>query len=384
MQILADLRGWCSSDTAGEISTLGTAKSTMATSQHVDTAPTSHLEQDFTVAGKTSKLLCPFADAGTGLDKTDGAPKEDSPKQTHARKPSHHSLDPICAAMYGESNDGQGTSISGSAAKCPIRYLDQHSPEEIAQYFEQHKHEIPRSHEICVKRYQRNENDVKKLDAKYGNIVSMIQGLGQKHQPMLPLQDGEEEEEQEHEPIDHKSKDMVETWAQTVTADVEHQLEAEESSVRNEDEREARFDRPMQEVRLGESPSRPWGIRVPFVDTPTIGPVDLVDTDSPSAAALAPATPEPQRPKGKCPIGRGQKINTPATEAQPGSDSGPQRPTAQPRPTFLQAPDLAKAAGSPVPQMVFTGPVFIGYPVDQAMALMQQWQVGAKSGSGGL
>jgi hypothetical protein len=27
-----------------------------------------------------------------------------------------------------------------------------------------------------------------------------------------------------------------------------------------------------------------------------------------------------------------------------------------------------------VPQMIFTGPVFIGYPMDQAMAFMQQFR----------
>ncbi|KAK3060873.1 hypothetical protein LTR53_019968, partial [Teratosphaeriaceae sp. CCFEE 6253] len=30
---------------------------------------------------------------------------------------------------------------------CPIRFMDQHSPEEVATYFEKHKHELPRSHE---------------------------------------------------------------------------------------------------------------------------------------------------------------------------------------------------------------------------------------------
>jgi len=45
---------------------------------------------------------------------------------------------------------------------------------------------------------------------------------------------------------------------------------------------------------------------------------------------------------------------------------------------FLQQPDPAKT-GNGVPQMIFTGPVFIGYPIEQATALMQQWQAGATS-----
>ena len=54
---------------------------------------------------------------------------------------------------------------------CPIRFLDQHSPEEVATYFEKHKHELPRSHEVCVRRYQKNEEQIRKLDAKYGSPV---------------------------------------------------------------------------------------------------------------------------------------------------------------------------------------------------------------------
>jgi len=61
--------------------------------------------------------------------------------------------------------------------------MDQHSPEEIAKYFENHKHEIPRSHAICVNRFQRNGESMRQIDEKYGNLVNMIQGLGQKHKP---------------------------------------------------------------------------------------------------------------------------------------------------------------------------------------------------------
>ena len=59
-------------------------------------------------------------------------------------------------------------------------------------------------------------------------------------------------------------------------------------------------------------------------------------------------------------------------------------------PTFLASPqqqgehqqqhqqqmDGSSKPGPVVPQMVFNGPVFIGYPVEQAMMLMQQWQAG--------
>jgi hypothetical protein len=36
-----------------------------------------------------------------------------------------------------------------------------------------------------------------------------------------------------------------------------------------------------------------------------------------------------------------------------------------------------------VPQMLFTGPVFIGYPIEQAVALLGQWAGGGGDGGGG-
>ncbi|CRK12934.1 hypothetical protein BN1723_017316, partial [Verticillium longisporum] len=94
--------------------------------------------------------------------------------------------------MLEEATSQQAQS-SGNAAKCPIRYLDQHSPEEIAHYVETHKHELPRSHEVCVRRYQRSEDQIRKLDAKYGNLVSMVQCLSTLHKPMLPTSQMQEE-----------------------------------------------------------------------------------------------------------------------------------------------------------------------------------------------
>lgn len=43
------------------------------------------------------------------------------------------------------------------------------------------------------------------------------------------------------------------------------------------------------------------------------------------------------------------------------------------QPTFLN-PEPALAAGHNGPQMLFTGPVFIGYPIDQAIQFMQHFQ----------
>lgn len=164
--------------------------------------------------------------------------------------------------MQAPGRDSEGTissspSTTGSVSKCPIRMLDERSPEEIAEYFEHHKHEIPRSHEICVKRFQSNTESIRKLDAKYGNLVNMIQGLGMKHQPLLPAK-GDEENFSE---VDGKSIKKVENWADNVK---EHPEEVDLHSAllanpSDTDAREGHFDRPLKEVRVGESPSRPWG-----------------------------------------------------------------------------------------------------------------------------
>ncbi len=378
----------------------------------------------------------------------------------------HHSADPICAALYAETRVSAPPSTAGSN-KCPIRFLESHSPEDIAKYFETHKHEIPRSHEICVKTYGRNEVDVRKLDAKYGgNLVNMLQGLGQKHQPMLPKDEELEEYEQEK-----KSNDRVGIWAKNVSQDGLDPADSGEAATSpaeaDDEERESRFDRQMKEVRVGESPSRPWGISVPWnqpevanygedetpnsppapVAVPKFAPItrpagvcpfghgapkeeqvevkqeeDVEDAeDAKSTAAMENSSPPPARPAGKCPFSQGARetfghakpevpldvpipqhsstcqprydalpksetlpavSETHATQTEPYLPHQPSRDNAQPgqQPAFLAHPQpqtqSTNFGATVVPQMVFNGPVFIGYPVDQAMALMQQWQVG--------
>ncbi|KAG4434313.1 hypothetical protein IFR05_010191 [Cadophora sp. M221] len=352
------------------------------------------LEQDFTVEGKKSSLLCPFSRPGRPTDASmnperspgSGTQESDQPlTPSDVRDPTRHqSSDPICAALYAETMNSPPPSASGSAAKCPIRYMDQHSPEEIAQYFESHKHEIPRSHEVCVKRYQRNEDDIRKLDAKYGNLVSMIQGLGQKHQPMLPTK--EEEEAME---LEKTSNERVENWAHAVSVDGIHSESEEHIPDVEEEDRESRFDRPLKEIRVGESPSRPWGISVPIFDPP--------EGERPVSPPPAPVSAEhTPRPVGKCPFGHGAKVEEklvplpPAPEESPAGkgpfphaaaqklreeapEPTPQAtPVFQNQPTFIQPAELQKPAG--LPQMIFTGPVFIGYPMEQAITFMQQYR----------
>lgn len=348
------------------------------------------LEQDFTIPGKKSSLSCPYAVKTQQPDPT--MSHQDSRSTLESEHPStpldvkdptpHQSADPICAAMYSETMCSAPPSVAGSAAKCPIRYLDQHSPEEVARYFETHKHEIPRSHEVCVKRYQKNEDGARKLDQKYGSLVNMIQGLGQKHQPMLPT---EEEEEAER-----ASNERVENWAKDVSADG---VEPEHEPIPppdNDEFREGHFDRPLNEIRLGESPSRPWGISVPILDErldqipPELPPAPVSAEHNPKPAGKCPfghgarteeeppasiqMEPPSARPIGKCPFPHEELAN----EERSPQDAEPDLPFRDP-PAFVNPPETQKTSGGE-PRMVFTGPVFIGYPMEQAMALMQQWK----------
>ena len=124
---------------------------------------------------ETSNMLCPFA--AMARDKT----VEQEPFEVvspMAQRPNSLPTPPETRERYVDEDEDPVEkkdsrlplpSVTGSFSKCPIRMLDEKPPEEIAEYFETHKHEIPRSHEICVKRYQSNEHSIRLLDAKYGN-----------------------------------------------------------------------------------------------------------------------------------------------------------------------------------------------------------------------
>ncbi|KAF4467447.1 hypothetical protein FALBO_5674 [Fusarium albosuccineum] len=377
---------------ANQLASLGEASKTTASSRetesqtsHVATSMSTALEQDFTVQGKKGHLQCPFSKPATASGSGD---QDDDVRDTTP----HHSMDPICAAMYEESTSRTNGS---SAGKCPIRYMDKHSPEEIAHYVETHKHELPRSHEICLRRYQRDEDQIKKIDSKYGDIVSMIEGLGQLHQPMLP-----EAEDDPTRPSDvaQPSNERVENWAQAVS--VNSDPDDAQVPIQVDGDRQSHFDRPLKEVRVGESPSRPWGISVPHYepsghddDQPLSPPPAPVRMPSPVQSARSARTPTKNTP-GKCPFdhtkfaglagmppppkhGLQGSVTLDGPEASqsfsPIKESAPPlEPTSPPQPTFIN-PDMTKGTSN-VPQMIFTGPVFIGYPMDQAIQFMNQYR----------
>lgn len=167
--------------------------------------------------------------------------------------------DPIAAEARNARASSPPPSVNGVTSKCPIRFLDKHSPEELAEYFSHHKHEIPRSHEICVRRYQSNSDSIRQLDAKYASLASLILGLGVKHQPMLTTKDADDDLA-----MTKSSAEMVEEWADNVKELCKDANMEDTLSQSKPDSRVGVFDRPFKEIRVGESPSRPCGIPVPF------------------------------------------------------------------------------------------------------------------------
>lgn len=334
------------------------------------------LEQDFTVQGKRGNLQCPFSKKASAetADESAGDGKHDDIAASE---------DVVCATLEADTtaNDGFG--------KCPIRYMDKHSPEEIARYVELHKHELPRSHEVCLRRYQGNEDQIRKLDSKYGNMTSMIEDLSQLHKPMLP------EREDRYESVDDASNQRVEDWAQGISVS-SHAADPDDIAPDETDEdRQSHFDRPLKEVRVGESPSRPWGISVPIYDADNHRDEKLF-SPPPAPPVRMPSPPHPMpalgMAGGKCPFD-----HTKFAAAGGGPPPMPRPMPSNPPPAGLrEAPTLtpknghgheATAATQPVfmgidaaqlaaggRHMVFQGPVFIGYPMEEAIKFMNQLQ----------
>jgi len=376
-------------------------KSTHSVQSHVEL---SQLEKDFTTPGTPSRLGCPFA-PNAGRQSSLATPRSStshmSLKGRRSKRPSFN--DPIRAEICG--NDLVSTSASasadGSAAVCPIRFLDQHAPEEVAKYFEKHKHELPRSHEVCINRFQSNTESIEQLDRKYGNLVSMIQGLGEKHQAWLPEEPDEDAEAPEN---DGKGDVKVEKWATAVTASLHNCTPGEEEESPNQalgEARTAHFDRPLKEIRVGESPSRPWGISIPpkYTDAESSTSVGSAPTASPPLPLdmSQPIGETPKKP-AQCPFGHGAKVDGAKTQerhpvetrqaASPEPPVSPLEQPTEPEPQSHPEPTRADQDRSerkiPVPetpqvfpQMVFNGPVFLGYPPDQIMSLLQNSNLGA-------
>lgn len=303
------------------------------------------MEEDYTIPRQPGQLGCPFAmkPKQSAMRKEDSIPAIDLPtpcssnpgsqmNEVHGHRPSFHDpLRPSLSDMQKLRDEESDEEDTGPA--CPIRFLDQHSPDEVAKYFEEHKHELPSSHAACVKRFQTSAESIKELDAKYGSLVTMIQGLGHKHQPMLP----EAPQTSDIAVVDDtRSSKKIKRWAKAVSEgpheeDVVADAADTETRARSEgvnDERLSHFDRPLKEIRVGESPSRPWGVPIPskYLDqaadsevgsgtsVAAVGPCEVKQQliVKPQAAAVQ----QQSATKGKCPFGHGAPKDVPTVSQQ--------------------------------------------------------------------
>ena len=301
-----------------------------------DTLPEAHPAVDQPVPEKDD---CPFA-AMSHIGEPETT-KESSvikrPDSLPTPPPTQEHFPRIPRKGADDKHDSPPPSISGSISKCPIRMLDERSPEEVAQFFENHKHDIPRSHEICVRRYQSNSRTIRELDTKYGNLANMIKGLGVKHQPLLP---SKEDEEEDDAGIDTKSMRKVERWARDV--DLEHEgadiSNVTKTQASRPDDTHGYFDRPLKEIRIGESPGRPWGISVPAaIPHLHLGENGLTPTPKDTQTK-----PHDAHIEDRASIPSGHKTNEPRDDK---------------------------------PRMLFTGPVFIGYGPEQAAAFIKEFEL---------
>ncbi|KIX97107.1 uncharacterized protein Z520_07221 [Fonsecaea multimorphosa CBS 102226] len=288
------------------------------------------LERDFTTLGVEGTLGCPFAKMANG-------------PASSVRD------DPIAAEFHQDTYSARSPNVDQRPGQCPIRFLDQHSPEEVAKYFENHKHEIPRSHEICVRRYQGNESGARQLDAKYGNLVNMIQGLGVKHKAYLP----------ERDRIEEHSTVAVEKWAEDIS---EHATgpPGQDDTVEDEEPRISHFDKPLREVRVGESPSRPWGISVPADKEPTPSALQEEDGVAHLKVHSTSSHPAPAASRHDHSQEQGQKTSPPKRRTD----------------------DFAEGK-EPRTQIIFNGPVFFGYSAEEMSALLQNTNLGNVKPGGG-
>ncbi|EZF76304.1 hypothetical protein H105_02302 [Trichophyton soudanense CBS 452.61] len=370
------------------------------------------MEHDFTTNGIKGALGCPFKKSNSSAD----AGEETN---INGERCQNDDGDPIKLEKIGE---GAPSTVHSSSARCPIRYLGDHSPEELAEYFLSHKHEIPRSHSVCIRRYQNNPQTSRKIDAKYGNVINMVKGLGEYHQPYLSTPHEIDETGQgDTGPVAQPSSvERVEKWAEDVSnksppADSTSPEEIETAApvpdehqglTNGDDDRQGHFERPLRDVRVGESPSRPWGIHVPpeqpaadhtFTHPPEshyekpegvdedptmllpsqgrLSPLGQASTfgndaeaEAEANATLDAAVDEDEQPGPEIDEASSHHIHShhqmPHTNTQTNTYSVP-RSNLSPEAPITHIPN-------PQPRMVFNGPVFFGYTAEAAAMLLEK------------
>lgn len=350
------------------------------------------MEKDFTIKGTQGSLRCPFSKPNNKPSVNgvvDGI--EDAFKTPKVDTCGHEDLDPIKAEL-NEKHSIQTPSARSSmtrcpVSRCPIRFLNQHTPEEVADYVERHKHEIPRSHAVCVQRYQRSSESMRQLDSKYGGLINMIRGLSVKHQAFLP-------NHQQGAASNAGSAERVEKWAAGVGSDPRmHAAIKEDEEEDDGEERQGHFDRPLREIRVGESPSRPWGIPVPIPPDPVTpvahspaAPVQVSsdrnlngdaggsNVDALSAERFPDSLGDSAARAGRCPFGYDAKQVgdvAPETETIRNEEDKGKVGDAPERSSSDIANDVPGSKNDKSANVVFNGPVFFGYSAEQTAGLIQ-------------
>ena len=205
------------------------------------------------------------------------------------------------------------------------------------------------------------------------------------------------DEEPETEPnhnVNARADTKVQNWATAVSASLHDGTPTPEEQPEDhamDETRTAHFDRPLKEVRVGESPSRPWGISIPakYTNAESSSSVGSVPTASPQFP-LDTGRPVEDTPQstGKCPFDHRAMMNQAheqhqSAQAVPPPSSPPgvantQAPPAEPLPQRQPPVQNGETGGQRlIPQMIFNGPVFLGYPPDQLALLLQNSNLGA-------
>ncbi|PIG80296.1 hypothetical protein AARAC_009889 [Aspergillus arachidicola] len=301
------------------------------------------LEKDFTTKGTQGNLHCPFA-----------------------------------KSRIMPSQDGMANGIEDPFKIQNDILIKLLRPEEIADYVERHKHEIPRSHAICVQRYQKDSHSMRHLDAKYGSLINMIRGLSVKHQAFLPNRGNS------GAPTSSSSAERVEKWAEEVGINPELQPSIKVAEREDDDGREGRFDRPLREALGNPCPNALASFSIAFAfasagaalpekskkppEEETIGVSSIPTRD---ATQQAPTT----APKsGRCPFGHGAApaVNV-VTETETIRDHGKMNGTIEnaQQDSGEQPHAHLPPTNSPA-SIVFNGPVFFGFSPEQTSSFLQQ------------
>jgi len=208
---------------------------------------------------------------------------------------------------------------------------------------------------------------LRSLDSKYANIVSMVKDLGQVHKPIFPSPDDIAVDDDEEGCLSHPEHD-VENWAKAVHdgQDGDHPESNEQA------DRQPRFDRPLSDIRVGESPTRPWGIKIPesFEANGKTASQQSDPTASPDEGVESKHT-RSKNPDLSCPfhfVGSKPGIKAPPEIAN-ATDERKQGIKTEKNKKGKSSPK-SQVKKNPMQRIIFNGPVFFGYAADQAMAFL--------------